>query len=253
MEAKIIFIIILVIILLILNKDHQNNKKNRFATLEDLEMTRYLMKELVELLDKNDITYWIIGGTLLGAVRHSDMVPWDDDIDIGIFESDLDKLLELNKVLKKKNMEIIKHWELYKIVFIDNEFPFVDIFLYKKDKEDNKKYIMNNASLREKWPDEYYKENELFPLKYYKFGNEYYKGPNFPLDYLDRMYWMWEFYGMHPWDHKEKKEGKIKHKLDQTNPEHKMKPYYFVGHKEMNNINNIFNNKYQDNIVVQCK
>lgn len=250
MDNTIIFIIILVVILLIINDDYQNNKKNRFATIKDLENIYYMLNELKKMLDKNKITYWIIGGTTLGAVRHNDRIPWDDDADIGIFESDLYKLQSLNKEFNKLGMEIIKHWEIYKLVYIDTEYPFIDIFLYKKD---GNKYIMNHQKLRDTWPNEYYLENELFPLREYKFGNGYYKGPNFPLDYLDRMYWMWEFYGMHEWNHKDKKSEKIKHKLDQTNPEHKLKPYYFVGHKEMNDIYNIFNKKYNNYIVVQLK
>ena len=49
------------------------------------------------------------------------------------------------------------------------------------------------------------------PLKKYRFGDNYYTGPNYPLDYLDRMYPLWEFVGIQSFDHKEKK--KIKQKV----------------------------------------
>src|SRR5437868_1379322 len=43
-----------------------------------------LMKDVHELFMVNKLEYWIQGGTLLGAIRHKGIIPWDDDIDINI-------------------------------------------------------------------------------------------------------------------------------------------------------------------------
>ena len=67
------------------------------------ELTSKEHKEtLIKMLDfinkicvKNNINYTLIGGSLIGAVRHKGIIPWDDDIDIGLLHDDYVKLLEL--------------------------------------------------------------------------------------------------------------------------------------------------------------
>lgn len=38
-----------------------------------------LMRDALDLLDDHRIEHWLMAGTLLGAVRHGGIIPWDDD------------------------------------------------------------------------------------------------------------------------------------------------------------------------------
>ena len=45
------------------------------------------IKRIIAILNKNSIPYWLTGGALLGLIRDGKFVPWDDDIEIGLWLS----------------------------------------------------------------------------------------------------------------------------------------------------------------------
>ena len=52
-----------------------------------------ILRDIDKICRLNSIKYCIIFGTLLGAIRHSGFIPWDDDIDIGMTRTNYNKFL----------------------------------------------------------------------------------------------------------------------------------------------------------------
>lgn len=54
----------------------------------DLKVAKQNLLEIKEILDRLKIKFWLLAGTLLGAVREKDFIPWDYDMDITILARD---------------------------------------------------------------------------------------------------------------------------------------------------------------------
>lgn len=89
-----------------------------------------------EVLDKENIEFWLDYGTLLGAMREKDFIAHDLDLDIGIFYSD--NISRIEEALKKVNIKKIREFKLEeKIVEESYEYKgmLFDIFYYFHDNE----------------------------------------------------------------------------------------------------------------------
>ena len=112
------------------------------------ERVRYLLKVMSDTANGLHTDLVLQGGTHLGYVRHGGIMPWDDDVDVGIEEEKLPVYLEqLNKVdgiSCEQYIELHTGSPYYKIWLKDGEiienhpytFPFVDLWLYNSIADD---------------------------------------------------------------------------------------------------------------------
>lgn len=139
-----------------------------FMSSETKESLYTGMEKVHNILEENKIPYFIICGTLLGAVRHQEIIPWDDDIDIGILDQHLDKFNSIDFGYPSYPASANGCGKIY------TGKAAIDIFPFRKT-DFGYEYLENLA--RKKWPGEYFNENELFPLCKYKFGKMEVYGP----------------------------------------------------------------------------
>ncbi|BBM91780.1 phosphorylcholine transferase LicD [Rickettsia conorii subsp. heilongjiangensis] len=172
----------------------------RYVTLSDEQVKKYriskkkaialyqLMKDTHELLGKNNINYWIEGGTLLGAVRHQGIIPFDDDLDIGIMHEDE---IRLQQILPQ--FEQLGYTASYERAYNICKKACLDIFVFHKE---NDKFVLFNQSMRNKYPNDFFYDYELYPLKKYKFGSIEVYGPSEYKENLNRQYLEWDKYAI---------------------------------------------------------
>lgn len=65
------------------------------------------MSEFIKVCDRNGIEYIGAYGTVLGAIRHKGLIPWDDDIDVFMTRENYEKFLRLKKNLVGSGYEIV--------------------------------------------------------------------------------------------------------------------------------------------------
>lgn len=81
----------------------------RLKALQNLELE--ILKEIDAICKTNGIKYFLVGGSLLGAVRHQGFIPWDDDLDIGMLREDFEKF----RVVCPQNLSSKYTYQSYRI------------------------------------------------------------------------------------------------------------------------------------------
>lgn len=79
-------------------------KKLNSAEIKEIDLQ--ILLAFSEYCEKEDLTYYLVGGTLLGAIRHKGFIPWDDDVDVGMPRKDFERLAKEFPELYKGRYEL---------------------------------------------------------------------------------------------------------------------------------------------------
>ena len=181
-------------------KNNKNNKKSindyfnpDFGFGKHKATAIELLRETIKILDEFNIDYFLISGTLLGYCRHNDFIPWDDDIDIMVHSSIIDKLPEIyNKynshfVFINREDIIIKLCFKNKVFYVNDiyndymlnkgdkyNWPFIDLFIFNDVDNDIIRFF--NKS----WD-----KNKFYPIEKKQFLNMSVSIPCDPMYFLN--------------------------------------------------------------------
>ena len=74
-------------------------------TLREMQLMELdMLKVILPILEENNLRYYMLGGTFLGAIRHKGFIPWDDDIDIGMPRPDYEKFISIAESTLPSNL-----------------------------------------------------------------------------------------------------------------------------------------------------
>lgn len=194
-----IFILILILILIICLYPSVES----FQTEKKIEIPEYhvenmydLTKYMHEFFIRHNIPYWIIGGTLIGALRNTPPGPikWDDDIDVAILKQFKNKFQ--NALETDDSFKMLIEWCVtcfgfqFKLKYahkIGYKEYYYDVFIYEEqDGKFGKKWYTGGEY--DIFKEYYYNDlDEIFPLKECKFWDLTLPCPN-NLDTVHRGY-----------------------------------------------------------------
>jgi len=168
-----------------------------FQDKETLNFARKTLIELAELFEEKKINYFINFGVLLGLIRDGDILPWDDDIDLAVYEEDKNVLIEVLKehfLIVNRTSSIKWNCFLYEankkypinlyLIFNNcsiNNFPIGIDFLAL----DFKTFINRNGNM--KYPRKFFED-----INYINFKEKKIRVPNNPEEYLKLLYGDWQ-------------------------------------------------------------
>ena len=168
---------------------------------EEFKTSMDIMGIFAEVMEQNNLTYMLDGGSLLGSYRHHGPIPWDDDLDVMVDERQKERIKEVleslypefiltngNGMLKLhsgKRAEVTQKQYPWK-------WPFLDIFWFRS----------NDTHIHCLYNNKIFKLNVIFPLYRRPYGGLEMLSPCKVEEYFSKFYTDWTRCLPRPYDHR---------------------------------------------------
>lgn len=115
----------------------ENESKGRISEMQTREMQKVILgvlKAIDATCKAHGLTYYLIAGTMLGAVRHRGFIPWDDDADVALPRPDYEMLVKHGNEWLPQGYEIVSGYS-------DPSYPYE----FARCQDVNTTYILRRA------------------------------------------------------------------------------------------------------------
>lgn len=153
--------------------------QNRWTPPCCLQALRITVHHVFKILKEQDVRFWLEGGSLLGAARNGDIIPWDYDVDIGIYSDDIVKSTQLVSCQSEAHeddegfvWERATEGEFFRVQYSQSNHLHVDIFPFRS---------VNGTMTKNTWFKTHRQDRE-FPEAFLKpFGSIHFVGIEAPV------------------------------------------------------------------------